>query len=62
MLKLIKIIDRVIPLWELIVVVLAIAAITLVVVLWWAFGYNLVVAPDTAAAAVKPAALGLSLL
>lgn len=43
MLKHIKMLDRFIPLWEILVIFLALAAIVLVLVLWWAFGYNLVV-------------------
>jgi hypothetical protein len=35
--------DKVVPLWEVIVIVLALMAIAAVLVLWWAFGYNLVV-------------------
>jgi hypothetical protein len=58
----IRIVDRVIPLWELLVLAFALFAIVLVLVLWWAFGYNLIVVPEQVPAAVKPAALALSLL
>jgi len=60
MLKIIQLVDRIIPFWELIVVGLALFAIVLVLLLWWAFGYNLIVVPE--AAVVKPAAFALSLL
>jgi len=46
MLNLLKAIDRVIPLWELIVIGMALLGIAVVLVLWWAYGYNLVVAPE----------------
>ncbi len=42
----IQMLDRVVPLWEILVIVFALAAILLVLVLWWAFGYNLVVVID----------------
>jgi hypothetical protein len=61
MLNIIKLIDRVLPLWEMIVVGLALFGIVLVLVLWWAFGYNLIVIPEPTAALVKPAALLLPL-
>ena len=48
MIRTIKMLDRVIPLWEIIVIVAALFAIVLVLVLWWAFGYNLVVSIDKA--------------
>jgi len=59
MLNLIKMVDRVLPLWELIVLAIAFVAIALVLVLWWAFGYNLIVVPGEV---IKPASLAASLL
>ncbi|MBU0762248.1 MAG: hypothetical protein KKD39_04430 [Candidatus Altiarchaeota archaeon] len=53
----IKMLDRVIPLWEILVIVLALAAILLVLVLWWAFGYNLSVIVQKPLS-IEPAALG----
>ena len=51
MISQIKMLDKMIPLWEILVIFLALFAIVLVLVLWWAFGYNLtVVAPNEAAA------------
>ncbi|MFH1055661.1 MAG: hypothetical protein V1744_06170 [Candidatus Altiarchaeota archaeon] len=51
--NLLKSIDKVIPLWEALVIALALFAIVLVLVLWWAFGYNLIVVPEVVTA-VKP--------
>ncbi len=45
MLRTIKMLDQVIPLWEILVILFALAAIVLVLVLWWAFGYNLIAVP-----------------
>ncbi len=59
MIGVLKSIDRFIPLWEAAVILLALFLIVLVLVLWWAFGYNLIVVPEAAA---KPAALAASLL
>jgi hypothetical protein len=58
MLDIIKVVDRFIPLWEMIVIVLALFLIVVVLVLWWAFGYNLIVVPEAA----QPASLVASLL
>lgn len=44
MLRQIKMLDRTVPVWEIIVMILAFLLIALVLVIWWAFGYNLVVA------------------
>jgi len=60
MIDVLKAIDRVIPLWEAAVILIALFLIVLVLVLWWAFGYNLIVVPDVVA--VKPPALAASLL
>jgi hypothetical protein len=62
MLNIIKLIDRVLPLWEVIVVGFALFAIVLVLVLWWAFGYNLIVIPEPTASVMKPAMLLLPLV
>jgi len=62
MLTVLKGIDKYIPLWEAAVILFALFAIVLVLVLWWAFGYNLIIVPEPAAAAMKPAALAASLL
>jgi len=62
MLDVLKAVDKVIPLWELAVVFLAVLAIVVILVLWWAFGYNLVVVPENIPQAAQPAALALSLL
>ena len=48
MLRYIKLLDQTIPIWEIIVVFLALLMIALVLVLWWAFGYNLVLVPVAA--------------
>ena len=61
MLDVIKLIDRAVPIWEIFVIGLAMFGIVLVLVLWWAFGYNLIVVPEPTAV-VKPAALAASLL
>jgi hypothetical protein len=61
MLNTIRIVDRAIPLWEILVVFFALFAIVLVLVLWWAFGYNLIVVPEPAPI-LKPASLAASLL
>ena len=61
MLKLIKVLDKTIPLWEIIVILFALAAIVLVLVLWWAFGYNLIVVPEQVDA-IKPAVFAASLI
>jgi hypothetical protein len=42
MIDIIRQIDQHIPFWEFAVIGAAIAAIFLVLILWWAFGYNLV--------------------
>ena len=54
-------IDQTVPLWELLVIGLALLAIALVLILWWAFGYNLVVVthqPDS----MQPVSLAAALL
>jgi len=61
MIGILKSIDKYIPLWELLVIGFALFAILLVLILWWAFGYNLIVVPETQEAA-KPAALALGLI
>jgi hypothetical protein len=61
MANILGLIDRYIPLWEAAVILLALFAILLVLILWWAFGYNLIVVPEPTAV-VKPAALAASLL
>ena len=60
MLEILKSLDQTIPLWELIVLGLALMAIAAVLILWWAFGYNLVVVtnqPDTMEAVSLAASL-----
>ena len=60
MLEILKSLDQTIPLWELIVLGLALMAIAAVLILWWAFGYNLVVLtnqPDTMQAVSLAASL-----
>ena len=61
MLHYIKMLDQTIPLWEVLVLALAMMAIAVVLILWWAFGYNLVVVTDQPAS-IKAAALAAALL
>jgi hypothetical protein len=61
MIGVLKAIDKYIPLWEAGVIMLALFLIVLVLVLWWAFGYNLIAITEAGPAA-KPAALAASLL
>jgi hypothetical protein len=56
MIGILKSIDKYIPLWELLVIVIALFSIVLVLILWWAFGYNLIVVPEPTEL-LKPAAL-----
>jgi hypothetical protein len=61
MIKTIKMLDQTIPLWEILVIGLALLAIVAVLVLWWAFGYNLtVVTPEPAT--MKPVVFAGSLI
>jgi hypothetical protein len=46
MMREIKMLDRVVPLWEILIIAAAMAAIVLVLILWWAFGYNLAAVID----------------
>ncbi len=50
MLNILRTLDETVPLWELVVIGVALMAIAAVLILWWAFGYNLTVVtqqPDT---------------
>ncbi|MFH0862016.1 MAG: hypothetical protein V1875_03200 [Candidatus Altiarchaeota archaeon] len=62
MLAVLKGIDKYIPLWEAAVIFFALFAIVLVLVLWWAFGYNLIIVPEPSASVMKPASLAATLL
>ena len=56
MIRTIKMLDQVIPVWEVLVIIGALLAIVIVLILWWAFGYNLVVISET------PASMGAGFL
>jgi len=60
MLRYIQMLDKTLPVWEVIVLLLALTAIALVLILWWAFGYNLIAVteqPDSIKAVSLAAAL-----